>query len=144
MQDQPTASELLAAVQHFLETEVVVALEGPRKFHARVAANLLAIVQRELACAAVQQRAEWERLDVLLGAESAPSEPDAIRRRIRERSIVLAARIRDGQADREPWRSAVIQHVRQTVIDKLAVANPKYLGAEGAATVHTPGRMPSY
>jgi len=48
MQDRPTSSELIEAVQHFLETDVVPALDGPKKFHARVAANVLGIVRREL------------------------------------------------------------------------------------------------
>ena len=37
-----------------------------------------------------------------------------------------------GDADAGPWRSAVVAHVRQTVEDKLRVANPKYLGLETA------------
>ena len=39
MQDRPTYAELLAAVRHFLEADVVPRLDGPKKFHARVAAN---------------------------------------------------------------------------------------------------------
>ena len=54
MQDRPTYSELLEAVQHFLETDVVPALDGPKKFHARVADNVLAIVRRELQAEDVQ------------------------------------------------------------------------------------------
>jgi hypothetical protein len=49
MQDRPTREELIDAVRDFLETDVVPALEGTLKFHARVAANVLGIVGRELA-----------------------------------------------------------------------------------------------
>ena len=49
MQDRPDARELLDAVRAFLEEQVVPALDGTRQFHARVAANVLAIVGRELA-----------------------------------------------------------------------------------------------
>ena len=133
MQDHPTYSDLLDAVRHFLETDVVPALEGPKKFHARVAANVLAIVRRELQSEDVQLSAEWVRLDALLGTEPLPAERAARRQRLAERTEALCARIREGDADNEPWRAAVLAHVRQTVIDKLAVANPKYLGVEGAA-----------
>ena len=136
MQDRPTYGELLAAVQRFLETDVVPVLEGPKKFHARVAANVLAIVQRELHSAEAQLRAEWQRLDALLGAvEPAPVASADMERRTRERTAELCSRIRHGDADADPWRAAVVAHVRQTVVDKLAVANPKYLGAELATAV---------
>jgi hypothetical protein len=127
MQDRPTYSELLDAVRHFLESDVVPALDGPKKFHARVAANVLAIVQRELQSEDAQLRTEWQRLDTLLStAETPPAERDAMRRRLAERTEALCARIRQGDADTGPWRAAVLTHVRQTVIEKLVVANPRY------------------
>jgi uncharacterized protein DUF6285 len=140
VQDRPTYTELLEAVQAFLENDVVPALEGPKKFHARVAANVLAIVRREIESTDAQCRAEWERLDRLFGtAEAPPADRVALRERLRARSEDLCARIRRGDADSPPWRSAVLAHVRQTVIDKLAVANPKYLGAEIARAVGVRG-----
>jgi len=45
---RPTASELLAAVREYLLTGVLPATSGQLAFHARVAANALAIVAREL------------------------------------------------------------------------------------------------
>ncbi len=45
---RPTAAELVAAVAEFLETDVREATAGPVNFHARVAANALRIVEREL------------------------------------------------------------------------------------------------
>jgi aminoglycoside phosphotransferase (APT) family kinase protein len=45
---RPTASELLAAVQEYLLDTVMPATSGQLAFHARVAANALAIVAREL------------------------------------------------------------------------------------------------
>ncbi|WP_053855939.1 DUF6285 domain-containing protein [Mycolicibacterium mucogenicum] len=45
---RPTATELVAAVAEFLETEVRAATDGAVNFHARVAANALRIVEREL------------------------------------------------------------------------------------------------
>jgi hypothetical protein len=129
VQDRPTYAELLEAVQHFLEADAVPALEGPKKFHARVAANVLAIVRRELESEDAQLRAEWERLRELLGfAAGAPSDRAELRRQVGRHTVELCERIRTGDADADPWRSAVTAHVRQTVEDKLRVANPKYLG----------------
>jgi aminoglycoside phosphotransferase (APT) family kinase protein len=45
---RPTASELLDAVREFLTDDVMPATSGQLAFHARVAANALAIVAREL------------------------------------------------------------------------------------------------
>jgi aminoglycoside phosphotransferase (APT) family kinase protein len=45
---RPTASELLDAVQEFLTDQVMPATTGQLSFHARVAANVLGIVAREL------------------------------------------------------------------------------------------------
>ena len=45
---RPTASELLEAVRGYLTDQVMPATEGQLAFHARVAANVLAIVAREL------------------------------------------------------------------------------------------------
>ncbi|HET7012798.1 MAG TPA: phosphotransferase [Streptosporangiaceae bacterium] len=47
-QGRPTASELLDAVRGFLTDQVMPATGGQLGFHARVAANVLAIVAREL------------------------------------------------------------------------------------------------
>ncbi|BBX21842.1 hypothetical protein MTER_12530 [Mycolicibacter terrae] len=45
---RPTAAELVAAAAEFLDTEVRAATDGQVNFHARVAANALRIVEREL------------------------------------------------------------------------------------------------
>jgi len=130
MQDRPTYLELIDAVRHFLEHDAVPALEGTRKFHARVAANVLAIVGRELGAEAEQLQAEWKRLDALLDPIPMPDDLQALKESLRRRTDTLSERIRRGDADQGPWRRAVIDHVRQTVIEKLTVANPKFLGGE--------------
>ena len=45
---RPTAAELIGAVAEFLETDVRESTAGQVNFHARVAANALRIVEREL------------------------------------------------------------------------------------------------
>ncbi len=130
MQDRPTYSELLEAIQHFIEADVVSALEGPKKFHARVAANVLSIIRRELDSEEAELGTEWEGLDDVLGAEPRPSDRRALKAALRRRTQDLCARIRGGEADSGEWRERVWRHVRQTVVAKLAVANPRYLGKE--------------
>jgi hypothetical protein len=130
MQDRPTALELLAVVRGFLEREIVPDLEGRRRFHALVATNVLAIVERELASEEDVLVAEWRRLAQLLGAGGdPPPRLAALRAAVRELSGALAERIRRGEADGGPFAAAVRAHLRATVEEKLRVANPKYLGA---------------
>lgn len=131
MQDRPTYAELLNAVRHFLETEVVPNLEGPRKFHARVAANVVSIVERELQAEDAQLRAEYDRLALLLGShEPAPTERHSLREVIRAHTRELCERIANGKADEGNWRKAVLAHARATIREKLEVANPRYLEAD--------------
>jgi aminoglycoside phosphotransferase (APT) family kinase protein len=55
---RPTASELLDAVRGFLTDQVMPATTGQLAFHARVAANVLGIVARELELGAIAPEAE--------------------------------------------------------------------------------------
>jgi ketosteroid isomerase-like protein len=93
---RPTAAELVAAVTEFLESDVRGATEGQVNFHARVAANVLRIVERELT------------------AESTAP--------VDERELVKA--IRDGNFDGRD--DEVITALRTLVYDRLAVAHPGY------------------
>jgi hypothetical protein len=127
MQDRPTVAELLDAVRGFLEHDAVDALDGTAKFHARVAANVLAIVARELETENEQLAAEWQRLDALLGSIPMPTDLAARRAALRVRTGELCERRGGGDADGGPMRDAVLAHVRATVREKLAVANPKLL-----------------
>jgi hypothetical protein len=123
--DRPSATELLRAVERFLERDVVPAMQGPGRYHARVAANVVAIVAREIETEEVQLTGEWERLGALLGVGGErPVAREALRDAVGERNEALAARIRAGEADRGPWRDAVVAHLRRSVADKLEVARP--------------------
>lgn len=136
MQDRPTVLELLGAVRAFLAREVVPAFEGGAQFHARVAVNVLAIVERELRAADEPLRDEWTRLRALCApsdderdsaGDAPPPDPAVLRAAVGALTAELAARIRDGAADAEPFRSAVLAHLRATAVEKLRVANPAYL-----------------
>ena len=129
MQDRPTAVELLNAVREFLEQDVMPGLEGRKRFHALVSANVLAIVARELAGEETMLVAEWERLRDLLGTDGAPpARLCDLRTAVEALTRRLCDRIRAGDADAGPFGEAVRAHVRATVVDKLRIANPKYLG----------------
>jgi len=116
MQDRPTVDELLDAVEIFLRETVVERLDGQPRCHARVAANAVSIVRRELALDLDGAAAETNRLEALTGESGS-------RLSLNE---ALAALIRSGAAD----DGAVLDHLRQTTAEKLAIANPRY-GPEG-------------
>ncbi len=125
MNDHPTSVALLRAVERFLQKDVVPNLSGPRRYHARVAANVVAIVAREIETEERHLRGEWKRLGRLLAVDgAAPLEREVLRDRVRDLGQTLAERIRAGDADAEPWRGQVLAHLRQTVSDKLDVARP--------------------
>lgn len=115
MSDQrPDARELVEAVREFLEREVQPKLEGSTAFHARVAVNVLAIVERELGEGAALDDAERERLVALLGEEG---ELGALNER-------LVARIRAGELTVDD--PALVAHLRATILGRLGIDNPRY------------------
>jgi hypothetical protein len=124
--DRPSATELLAAVERFLEETAVPALEGPAKYHARVAANVVRIVARELATEDAHLAREWDGLTALLGGETAakPSERTLLREAIVARNDELVRRIRAGDSDAGPWRAALLDHLSRMIADKLDVSQP--------------------
>lgn len=126
MNDRPDATELLRAVERFLERDVVPATQGVVQFHARVAANVVAIVARELETEDAHAAAEWSGLGSLLGdaPSPAPAEREARRAALNARNARLVERIRAGDADSGPWREAVLAHLAQAVAAKLEVARP--------------------
>ena len=106
--DPPDLPTLLDAVRMFLTDEVEPQAEGRLRYHLKVAANVLAIAQRELALGEGQARAHRERLQ-RLGFES---------------DTQLAAAIRSGTLDDRAEELA--RELREAVADKLAVARPGY------------------
>jgi hypothetical protein len=131
MQDRPTYDELLAAVERFLDDEIVAKSEGDRRFYGRVAANVLRIVRRELSRQDEHLEREWAGLEELHGATERPQGRPALLDALATRNEELCERIRAGDADDGPFRDAALAHVRRTVRDKLLVTNPGWLGEEG-------------
>ena len=106
--DAPSAGELLEAVREWIDREVIPSTDGRLKFHARVASNVLGMVEREIELGPAQQASHEERL-AQLGVASDTELAAAIRRReFDDRSDELRALL------------------AEAVRDKLAVANPRY------------------
>jgi len=103
----PTAAELVEAVREWLERDVAAVADGRLKFHTRVAANVLAMVERELELGAAQRAEHHERLASFAVADDAE----------------LAAAIRNGDLDH---RLTEDRPALQSAVEaQLAVANPR-------------------
>jgi aminoglycoside phosphotransferase (APT) family kinase protein len=114
--DMPRIDELLVSVRDFLRDDVMGATQGRTNFLARVAGNSLDIVLRELARGDEQRVREHARLKHLLGADGSLSE-------LRWR---LTRALRDGSLPlHEP---GLEQHLRDTVVNQIAIDQPKYSG----------------
>jgi hypothetical protein len=107
--DRPTIDELVEAVREWLERDVITTTEGRLRFHARVAANMLSMVERELAVGEVQAERHAERLAALGVADDAELATAIGERRFDDRGEELRTLL------------------RESVVDKLSVANPTYL-----------------
>jgi hypothetical protein len=127
MHDRPTTDELLRAVELLLDEQLVPTLDGARKYNARVAANVIRIVRRELQHEERQLDAEWRGLDLVLGPEHRPPGLEATRRELLTRNEELSERIRAGDADEGRFRAMVLAHVRDVVHAKLEVSDPGWV-----------------
>jgi len=130
MHDRPSVDELLRAVEVLFDEQLVPGLTGSRQYNARVAANVIRTVRRELQHEEPRLEQEWAGLDVLLGPARHPGSVAALKIALADRNAELSERIRNGHADDGEWRRLVFAHVRDTVHAKLEAANPKWLEAD--------------
>ena len=114
MQDLPPVDDLLAAVAGYLREQASPQLRGQAAFHARVAANVVEIVRRQLALAPAAEAAEAERLRALLGAQGS----------LAELNKLLCRRIAGGEMN--PNTPGLVSHLWRVTLDKLAVDQPAY------------------
>jgi Domain of unknown function (DUF6285) len=103
---RPTAAELVAAVADFLDSDVRDATDGQVSFHARVAANVLRTVERELL-----DRTAGQVNTALNGLGFADE-------------TQLAAAIRAGELDGRAGE--VLPCLRTLVRHRLTIAHPGY------------------
>lgn len=125
MMDQPSIRELVDAVKDFLETKAMPELKGHTAFHARVAANALGIVSRELERGTQANEAEAERLKSLIGRNGT----------LDELNRELCVRIRDGRIAIDS--DALRQHLELTTLEKVAIDQPNYSGLKLALAAET-------
>jgi aminoglycoside phosphotransferase (APT) family kinase protein len=105
---RPTAVELVESVREFLTDQVMPATEGSTSYHARVAANVLAMVGRELVAGARPQQRRTLQL-TRLGVHSEEE---------------LCSAIRAGGLDDV---DELITTLAEGVVERVRVANPNYL-----------------
>jgi hypothetical protein len=128
MFDHPTAAELIAAARMHLEQHVIPAIGEPQlRFQTLVAANVLAIAERELAGAEPALGQAWQR-QALLGVAGTPMPAgSALRDAVGEQNQALCQAIRCGEFDADERQAQLLDHLRATAEHELAVANPRYL-----------------
>jgi hypothetical protein len=133
MQDEPNPPEILAVIAEFLRGEVVPKLNGATAFQARVAANALDLVAREIEIGPGLRTAEHTRLQALLGHGSLEQLTNELARRIATRDIGADA-------------PGVIEHLWETTLAKLAVDQPGYASYKRALELRaaaTAGSVPT-
>ncbi len=116
MHESPSAAELIDAVQRFLLETAAPALSGQAAFHAKVAANALGVVAREIALRTPADTAEAERLAAIIGPGAATAD--------------LADAIRAGRVGLQT--PGLLAHLRATALDQLRVDQPDYSGGREA------------
>ncbi len=114
MHNQPSVDALLDIIAEFLRKEAAPRLPGHTAFHARVAANAVDIIRRELSLSPPALAAERARLEQLLGETG---ELEAL-------NSLLCERIASGAIDAET--PGLLDHLWQVTLDKLAVDQPGY------------------
>jgi hypothetical protein len=123
MQDDPTPSEILESVITFLREVVPSKLPSREAFDARVAANALEIVRRQVAVhttATEQDESERRRLIQLLGRDGS----------LEELNKLLCSRIANGELGLS--NAKLMDHLWATTLDKLAVDQPTYASYQRA------------
>jgi len=118
--DMPRIDELVTSVRDFLRSDVMEATAGRTNFLARVAGNSLDIVLRQLALGDRARTAEHDRLRELLDADGSLS----------ELRWQLAHALRDGSISLDA--AGLAEHLRATVVNQIAIDQPKYSGFKTA------------
>src|SRR5688500_1824850 len=124
-QDRPEAVELLEAVAEFLFVDAREWAPREKRFQVLVAANLCAVVARELRAGEAPLREDLALFSELLGERPArPESGEELRAAALDAQRRLAEQLRSGQLDGrlEGLGERLREHVRR----KLDVARPGY------------------
>ena len=112
--DTPRVDELLISVRDFLREDMRAATHGRDNFMALVASNSLDIVLRELSLSPQALQAEADRLRRLLGSEG----------EVLDLRWKLTQALRDSDLTLD--HPGLAAHLRNTVINQLAIDQPRY------------------
>ncbi len=126
MQDKPSLTELVAAVQSFIQDKAMPELSGRTRFHARVASNVLAIISREARFSDAFAAAQQNRLEHILGRTG---DLETLNRQFCD---ALA------RGDLDLSHSDVRAHLIKTTMGKLAIDQPTYAGYQRARALGWP------
>ena len=126
MNDHPDAQDLLATARDTYAAEVLPALPERLRYTGLMIANAMAIAQRWIEAGEAPARAELERLRSLSIQRSDGFDRDALQSALAAYNHRLADEIRAGRFD-DQERAALIEHLRRTTEEKLAISNPKLL-----------------
>ncbi len=118
--DMPRVDELLVSVRDFLREDVMANTAGRTQFLARVAGNSLDIIDRELALGPRHRAGELERLRSLCGHDG----------ELGELRWELVNGLRDGSRALDDIN--LIEHLRTTVVNQIAIDQPRYSGFKTA------------
>jgi hypothetical protein len=119
--EMPRIDELLTSVRDFLHREIMAESSGRTSFLARVAGNSLDIVLRDCSLGPAHRRLEQTRLAALLASEGSLED-------LRWR---LVKGLRAGEMPLD--YPGLSEHLRHTVVNQIAIDQPKYAGFKTAA-----------
>ena len=125
MQDEPKPGEILAAVARFLKEVVAAETKGHTSFNARVAANALEMMRRQLDGAPVAEAAELASLRRILKSDGDLTSLNA----------ELCRRLQAGAVDLNT--PGVSDHLWDATLAKLSVDQPTYWGYRAALADRT-------
>ncbi|MES2896431.1 MAG: DUF6285 domain-containing protein [Pseudomonadota bacterium] len=113
MIENPRADELVEAVARWIDS-VRPGLPPRDAFLARVAANVLSVVKRELTLGPPAEAAATARLADLLGHGGSLAELNA----------ELCAKLRDGEMDRDT--PGLLAALKANIVEQIAIDQPNY------------------
>ena len=122
MQDKPDITDLMQSVKDFVGEEIASQLSGHAAFSARVAGNVLALMQRELDLGPRFRMAEQARLEALLNESGT----------LEVLNRILCDKIAEGALG--PEDEGLMDHLKRTTMGKLAIDQPTYAGYQIAQT----------
>lgn len=119
MLDSPTPGEILEVVAAMIRDQLVPQLPPDAVFHARVAANAIDLVRRQLQTGDALEAASLVRLQQLLGQQLLGHQGDAA---ALERE--LCERIRSGSLTTDS--PGLIDHLMACTLAKMSIDQPSY------------------